>query len=155
MVSIELEPLGYVRSQFDEDKGDKNEGYAILEFDPKYTEALDGIEKYSHIFVLYWMHKLDNSLRSISKTHPRGREDLPLVGVLATRGKARPNPIGLTVVELIERRGNVLKVKGLDAYDGSPILDIKPYDYYDIKEKIRVPTWWLMVSRRKGQNTTC
>ena len=101
------------------------------------------------------MHKLDESLRSTYKTHPRGREDLPLVGVLATRGKARPNPIGLTVVELVERRGNVLKVKGLDAYNGSPILDIKPYDYYDIKEGIRVPAWWLMVSRRKGQNTPC
>jgi tRNA-Thr(GGU) m(6)t(6)A37 methyltransferase TsaA len=150
MVSIELEPLGYVRSEFDEDRGDRNEGYATLEFDPKYAEALDGIEEYSHIFVLYWMHKLDNSLRSTYKTHPRGREDLPLVGVLATRGKARPNPIGLTVVELVERRGNVLKVKGLDAYDGSPILDIKPYDHYDIKEGIRVPDWWLMVSRRKG-----
>jgi tRNA-Thr(GGU) m(6)t(6)A37 methyltransferase TsaA len=150
MVSIELEPLGYVRSEFDEVRGDRNEGYATLEFDPKYAEALDGIEEYSHIFVLYWMHKLDNSLRSTYKTHPRGREDLPLVGVLATRGKARPNPIGLTVVELVERRGNVLKVKGLDAYDGSPILDIKPYDHYDIKEGIRVPDWWLMVSRRKG-----
>ena len=150
MVSIELEPLGYVRSEFDEDRGDRNEGYATLEFDPKYAEALDGIEEYSHIFVLYWMHKLDNSLRSTYKTHPRGREDLPPVGVLATRGKARPNPIGLTVVELVERRGNVLKVKGLDAYDGSPILDIKPYDHYDIKEGIRVPDWWLMVSRRKG-----
>jgi tRNA-Thr(GGU) m(6)t(6)A37 methyltransferase TsaA len=150
MVSIELEPLGYVRSEFDEVRGDRNEGYATLEFDPKYAEALDGIEEYSHIFVLYWMHKLDNSLRSTYKMHPRGREDLPLVGVLATRGKARPNPIGLTVVELVERRGNVLKVKGLDAYDGSPILDIKPYDHYDIKEGIRVPDWWLMVSRRKG-----
>ena len=136
MVSIELEPLGHVRSQFNEDKGDKNEGYAILEFDPKYTDTLDGIEGYSHIFVLYRMHKLDNSLRSTYKMRPRGREGLPLVGVLATRGKARPNTIGLTVVELVERRGNVLTVKGLDAYDGSSILDIKPYDHYDIKEGI-------------------
>ena len=53
MASIELKPLGYVRSEFDEDKGDREEGYAILEFDPKYAEALDGIEEYSHIFVLY------------------------------------------------------------------------------------------------------
>lgn len=150
MVNIVLEPLGYVRSEFDEDRGDRNGGYATLEFDSKYAEALDGIEEYSHIIVLYWMHRVDNSLRSTYKTHPRGREDLPLVGVLGSRGKARPNPIGLTVVELVERRGNVLKVKGLDAYEGSPILDIKPYDYYDIKEGVKVPAWWLMVSRRKG-----
>lgn len=76
-----------------------------------------------------------------------------MVDVLATIGKARPNPIGLTIVELIERRGSLLKVKGLDAYDGSPISDIKPYDYYDIKEGIKVPNWWLRVNRRKGQTT--
>ena len=153
MPSIDLEPIGFVRSGFDEDRGERNEGYSILELDPKYADALDGIEEYSHIIVLYWMHKLDKELRSIYKMHPRGREDLPLVGVLATRGKARPNPIGLTIVELIERRGSLLRVKGLDAYDGSPILDIKPYDYYDIKEGIKVPNWWLKVSRRKGQTT--
>jgi tRNA-Thr(GGU) m(6)t(6)A37 methyltransferase TsaA len=148
MVKIELEPLGYVRSEFNEEEGDK-EGYAILEFDPKYAEALDGIEEYSHIFVLYWMHKLDNSLRSTLKIHLKGKEDLPLVSVLATRGKARPNPIGLTVVELVERRGNIPKVKGLDAYDWLPILDIKPYEYYDIKRGCKGAAWWLF-SKRKG-----
>ncbi|MFN3621341.1 MAG: tRNA (N6-threonylcarbamoyladenosine(37)-N6)-methyltransferase TrmO [Nitrososphaerales archaeon] len=147
---IDIEPLGFVRSDFDEEKGERNEGYAVLELDPKYTEALDGIEEYSHIIVIFWMHKLENQLRAILKTHPRGREDIPLVGVLATRGKARPNPIGLSVVQLVERRGNLVKVKGLDAYNGSPILDIKPYDFYDVKADIRVPGWWQKISSRKG-----
>ncbi|MEM4201246.1 MAG: tRNA (N6-threonylcarbamoyladenosine(37)-N6)-methyltransferase TrmO [Nitrososphaerales archaeon] len=147
---ISIDPLGFVRSDFDEDRGERNEGYALLELNPKYTEALDGIEEYSHIIVIFWMHKLDNQLRTILKTHPRGREDIPLVGVLATRGKARPNPIGVSVVQLVEKSGNILKVKGLDAYDGSPILDIKPYDFYDVKADIRVPEWWLKISSRKG-----
>lgn len=145
-----IDPLGYVRSEFDEDRGDRDDGYAVLELDPKYTEALDGIEDYSHIIVIFWMHKLDSKLRTIQKTHPRGREDIPLVGVLATRGKARPNPIGLSVVELVERKGNLLTVRGLDAYNGSPILDIKPYDFYDVKKGIRVPEWWLKISRGRG-----
>ncbi len=151
---VSIEPLGYVRSEFDEDKGDRNEGQAVLELNPRYSEALDGIEEYSHIIVIFWMHKLDIKLRTILKIRPRGREDAPLVGVLATRGKIRPNPIGLSVVELVERRGNLIKVKGLDAYDGSPILDIKPYDYYDVKEGVRVPEWWLKISR-KGQSRCC
>jgi len=61
-----------VRSGFDEDRGDGNEGYSIIDLDPKYAEALDGIEEYSHIIVLYWMHKLDKELRSIYKMHLRG-----------------------------------------------------------------------------------
>jgi tRNA (Thr-GGU) A37 N-methylase len=74
--------------------------------------------------------------------HPRGRLDLPLTGIFAVRTMLRPNPIGLTVVELVKVTGNVLTIKGLDAFDGTPILDLKPMDPWDSVENLRVPEWW-------------
>jgi tRNA (adenine37-N6)-methyltransferase len=75
------------------------------------------------------------------KIHPRGRTDMPLVGLYATRTNLRPNQIGLTVVELLKVEGSTLTVRGLDAYDGSPVLDVKPYDSWDSKPDARVPEW--------------
>lgn len=105
-------------------------------------EALDNIDEFSHIIVLYWMHRLDSSQRSIKKVHPKGRKDLPLVGVLASRSPARPNPIGVAIVRLLERHDNVLRVIGLDAVDGTPVLDIKPYiPGYDSPTEAKIPNW--------------
>jgi tRNA (adenine37-N6)-methyltransferase len=78
----------------------------------------------------------------VLRVHPRGDETLPLTGVFAARGRNHPNPIGLAVVELLERDGPHLTVKRLDAYDGTPILDIKPYDHYDVFTEIEVPAWF-------------
>lgn len=88
------------------------------------------------------MHKVSLKETRVFKLHPRGRTDLEKVGVFATRNRNRPNPIGLAVVEILERRGNSLKVRALDALDGTPVLDIKPYDPIDVKNDIRVPAWW-------------
>ena len=90
------------------------------------TEALDGLEEFSHIVVLYWMHQAPAGRVPI-KVHPMGKQEFPLVGLFATRSPHRPNPIGVTTVRLLERQGNILKVKGLDAIDGTPVIDIKPY----------------------------
>jgi tRNA (Thr-GGU) A37 N-methylase len=67
--------------------------------------------------------------------------DMPLVGLFATRTALRPNPVGLTVVELLERVENVLVVRGIDAFDGTPVLDLKPYDNWDAVVSIRLPEW--------------
>lgn len=91
------------------------------------TEILDEVEKYSHIIVLYWAHKVPANSRSLTKIHPMGRKDIPLKGIFATCSPARPNPILITVARLCEVKDNVLTVAGLDAIDGSPVLDIKPY----------------------------
>ncbi len=108
--------------------------------DERFSEALEGLEEFSHIIVLFWLHKKRE--RIPLRVHPQGREDMPLVGVLATRSPVRPNPIGLTVVELLERQGNTLCVRGLDAYDGTPVLDIKPYlPRGHLVEKARVAPW--------------
>ncbi len=103
---------------------------------------LDGIDDFSHLIVLYWSHLVPEARRSVTRVHPLGSTDFPLVGVFATHSPARPNSILVTVVRLLERNGNVLKVVGLDALDGSPILDIKPYlpEEMDIKD-IKMPNW--------------
>ncbi len=74
---------------------------------------------------------------------------MPLVGVFASRTNLRPNPIGLTLVELLKVDGKTLTVRGLDAFDGTPILDIKPFDSWDTAEKARVPDWWLKLNEKK------
>src|SRR3990172_6974678 len=104
--------------------------------------ALTGIEEWAHLIVMFWMDRLAEKSCPLT-THPRGRADLPEVGMLATRGRERPNPIGLAMVELLKRDENVLTVKALDAYDGSPVLDIKPYDQYDAVSGLRMPAWWM------------
>lgn len=108
----------------------------------RFAAALDGIEDYSHLVVLFWIHGVPPRRRRQLKLHPRDRQDLPLVGVFATRTQYRPNPIGLTVVPLRERRANVLVVQGLDAIDGTPVLDLKPYlPRRDLAEGVTVPEW--------------
>lgn len=146
-----MKPIGVVKSFFTPVLGNRWSVVADIVVDEKYLHALTGIEDYSHIIVLFWMDKLSRSERRILKVHPRGREDTPLVGIFATRSRGRPNPIGLSVVELLEKQSNVLKVRGLDAFDETPILDIKPYDRYDVKQSIRVPEWWSKISRHREE----
>jgi len=106
------------------------------------TEALDGLEEYSHIIVLYWMHQLPEGRKLALKVHPMGNQELPLTGRFATRSPSRPNPVGQATVRLLERRGNTLKVKGLDAIDGTPVIDIKPYiPGYDSAADAKAPRW--------------
>jgi tRNA-Thr(GGU) m(6)t(6)A37 methyltransferase TsaA len=88
------------------------------------------------------MHEISVEERRTVKTYPRGRIDLPLLGVFATRTPHRPNPIGMTLVELLKVDRNVLTVRNLDAFDGTPVLDIKPFDNWDMTDDAQVPQWW-------------
>jgi len=109
--------------------------------DSDLTEALDGIEEFSHIIVIFWMHRLTEGETPL-KQRPMGNLDRPIKGLFALRTPNRPNPIGKTTTRLLERRGNILKVEGLDALDGSPVIDIKPYmPGYDAAADATVPTW--------------
>ena len=142
-MDISLTPIGVVRNTIKE-PGRYEQQTAVSEIivSEDLKEALDRIEEFSHIIILYWMHKISPSRRSVLKVHPRGRQDLPLVGVLSSRSPARPNPIGIATVKLLEHRDNVLKVTGLDAVDGTPVLDIKPYiPGYDSPAKAETPNW--------------
>jgi tRNA-Thr(GGU) m(6)t(6)A37 methyltransferase TsaA len=110
--------------------------------DNSLTKALDGLDEFSHIIVLYWMHRLTPGRQLPLKVHPMGKPELPLVGRFATRSPSRPNPVGQATVRLLERRGNILRVKGLDAVDGTPVIDIKPYiPGYDSASDAKAPLW--------------
>lgn len=95
---------------------------------PDFCPALLGVEGYSHLIVLYWMHQRDHDMhRGTLRVTPPRHMGAPLTGVFACRSPSRPNPIGLSVVKLYAVNGCSLKVTGLDALEGSPIIDIKPY----------------------------
>jgi tRNA-Thr(GGU) m(6)t(6)A37 methyltransferase TsaA len=116
--------------------------------DAVFTGILDGIEAFSHCLVLYWAHGISEEGRSIVQAHPMGRQDLPLVGIFATCSPARPNPLCATVVQVLEHRDNILTVRGLDAIDNSPVLDIKPYNpsYYPAGA-VRIAPWMEQIHR--------
>ena len=142
-MQINLTPIGLVKNNIKEPKRENWETVVseiIINDDLK--EALTRIDEFSHIIVIYWMHKLTPSQRSVTKVHPKGNQSLPLFGVFASHSPARPNPIGITTVKLLERNGATLKVSGLDAIDGSPVLDIKPYipSHYSASE-VKTPGW--------------
>lgn len=121
-----VKPIGFVRNEIDQpmmDGWEKVVSEVVL--DASLEMALDGIEAFSHVIVMFWMHRVAEE--PPLKVHPRRRPELPLVGLFATRAPTRPNPIGLACVRLLERHGNVLKVVNLDALNGTPVVDIKPY----------------------------
>ena len=142
-MEINLTPIGIVRNNITEPKRENWETVVSeITIDDDLKEALSRIAEFSHIIIIYWMHKLPPSQRSVIKVHPKGNQNLPLVGVFATHSPARPNPIGITTVKVLELKDNVLNVTGLDAMDGTPVLDIKPYipDHYSASE-IKTPNW--------------
>jgi len=123
-----MQPIGYVRSPFQDTKaipkglGVKHEAEGVLDIRAKFEEGLRDIEGFSHLFVIWEFDRsgdFDLTVTPPSDNRPHG--------VFATRSPRRPNPIGLTVVELLGRDGPRLRVRGVDMLDGTPILDIKPY----------------------------
>ena len=148
---IVLKPIGVVRTAAvgDEVKDKTRISHVVIR--NELAEALEGVDGFSHLFVLFWLHEIPAKQQKTLKVHPRGRKDLPLLGVFATRTNLRPNPVGLTLVELVKVEGNVLAVRGLDAFDGTPVLDIKPFDSWDMAKDARVPSWWTKLEKEKAQ----
>ena len=121
-----MQAIGTVHSPIhDRVLRDAREAVATIAIREEFAEALDGIEAYSHLVVLFWFHQSERPTSMM--VHPRGDPSRPERGIFATRSPVRPNPIGLTVVRLLERCGNELVVRGLDAIDGTPVVDIKPH----------------------------
>ena len=146
---IELKSVGFVKTKVVGKEIRKKSNVSKIIIRQDLTEALDGIEDFSHLFVIFWMHKTPKEERTTMKVHPRGRIDMPLLGVFATRTSCRPNPIGVTLVELLGVEDNVVTVRGLDAFDGTPVLDIKPFDNRDMAEDVMVPEWWMRLEKEK------
>ena len=151
MSVFEMHPIGIVRSPYSETAqipkgcGATHDAEGFLEIQPELEEGLTDIEGFSHLFVIWVFHKADGcSLSGKPPTDDRAH------GVFATRSPRRPNPIGLTVVELLRREGLQLHVRGVDMLDGTPILDIKPYLSGIPPEKLK--RGWLAEAeeRKKG-----
>jgi tRNA (adenine37-N6)-methyltransferase len=146
---IVLAPVGYVKTDAVGDEVKDKSRISQIILNENLVEGLDGVEGFSHLFVLFWLNEVANKPHGL-KFHPRGRMDMPLLGVFALRTNLRPNPIGLTLVELLKVEGNVLTIRGLDAFDGTPVLDIKPADPWDAA-KGHVPDWWLKLNEEKHE----
>jgi tRNA (adenine37-N6)-methyltransferase len=156
--AIQLKPVGVVRTTFgnDEVKESWHEGIeAQIEIFEEYAPALDRIEGFSHLMVLFYLHETTEAQRKTLQARPKRYlryglklEDLPLVGVFSLDSPHRPNPLGMTVVRLISRQGNVLTVGGLDAFNNTPVLDIKPYTPERCVSEFRLPDWYRQLQHR-------
>lgn len=140
--TITLESIGVVRNGITVAHHDTPwpdiESSVILQ--DRWREALEGLEKFSHIWVIFYFDRMTSEFAP--RVRPMRRADLPLVGVLATRSPQRPNRIGMSVVELLRVSGSTLHVRGLEALDGSPVLDIKPYiERGDARTNTRSGEW--------------
>ncbi len=143
MMQINIKPVAIVKNSrsglSDDFWGNVISEIELLEGIP--ANSFDGIEEFSHLEIIFLFNQSDNS-KIIFKGHPRGNKNWPAVGIFAQRKKDRPNSMGLTIVELIERKGNKLTVKYLDAINGTPVLDIKPVMKEFLPAKaIRQPQW--------------
>jgi tRNA (adenine37-N6)-methyltransferase len=145
---LRLKPIGYVEnSVLDTRWHDWGNLVSRLVIDDVYVKALHGLEGFSHLLVIFWLHLPGNFLL---RRHPKGRGDIPLVGIFATRTQFRPNPLGLQVVKLLKVEGSTLTVKGLDAVNGTPLIDLKPYiPRRDRVSRVRVPPWVRRLDEKK------
>jgi tRNA-Thr(GGU) m(6)t(6)A37 methyltransferase TsaA len=150
---IAFKPIGTVKTQASGDEVKDRTHLSEIQLHSKLLHALEGIDGFSHVFVLFWLHEITARECGKLKIHPRGRADIPLVGVFAARSKCRPNPIGLTLCQLVKVEGTVLTVRGLDAYDGTPVLDLKPYDSWDYAVDAKMPEWWMKLEEEKNKPT--
>ncbi|MBS7655652.1 tRNA (N6-threonylcarbamoyladenosine(37)-N6)-methyltransferase TrmO [Candidatus Bathyarchaeota archaeon] len=108
----------------------------------EFCDGLQNLNDFSHIIIFYWFHLRDNEQdRRVLKVVPKRHPSAPQVGVFASRSPSRPNPIGFSIVELVKIEDCVLTVKGLDAFEGSPIIDIKPYLLEEFISNAKAPKW--------------
>jgi len=149
--SLELKPIGIIHSPYKNTgeapyQGYRSEEISQIEIFKEFEEGLKDIEGFSHIVVIYWFHRSQGYHLSVKTPW-----DDSLHGLFTTRSPRRPCPLGLTVAELVAREKNILKVKGLDAIDGTPLLDIKPY-VPSLDERSVVKPGWLEGKLGKGRS---
>ncbi|MBA2862890.1 SAM-dependent methyltransferase [Methanococcus maripaludis] len=134
-------------------KNDETVSEVVLNED--LADHLEGIDEYSHITIIYWAHNVPREARALKMVHPMGNPENPLVGLFSTCSPARPNPILTTTVRLIGVEGTTLQVTGLDAIDGSPVLDIKPhFKEHPLAADVRIPEWMEKIQSTIRQRKT-
>ncbi|HEX3809696.1 MAG TPA: SAM-dependent methyltransferase [Rhizomicrobium sp.] len=145
MTTIAMNAIGFVRGGRDEpidDNWDTVEADIVLDPAQFGADATAALADFSHIEVVFSFNRVPDDEIQTGARHPRGRTDWPKVGIFAQRGKGRPNRIGVTVCRLLEADGLQLRVRGLDAIDGTPVLDIKPVmKGFLPRGEIREPAW--------------
>jgi len=151
LLSVTVEPVAFVvstRSEVADDDWDREQSSIVLceTFTP---DALLGIEEFSHVEVVYYFDRVDPGKIERVARRPRNNPDWPLVGVFAQRGKNRPNQLGVTTCQVLGVEGRTLTVGGLDAVDGTPVLDIKPYMVeFGPRGAIFQPVWATQLMQR-------
>lgn len=142
-VDIILKPIGVVKNNIEQPGFNSwEEIISEIEINKKYRQGLDRLDEFSHITILFWMNQVLSSKRTLLEIHPRDRQDLPLVGIFATRSQMRPNPIGVTTVKLLKINDNILSVQGLDALNRTQVIDIKPFiPNESLSYKVITPMW--------------
>lgn len=139
---MKMRPIGVIHTPYKSTKevpyqGYKSDAMCEIEIFDEYARGLKDVEGFSHLIILYWMHKSTNYSLLIKTPW-----DDKLHGLFTTRSQNRPNPIGLSIVRLIKRDGNILKIKGIDAIEETPVIDIKPYiPEFDEEKNIKIG--WL------------
>jgi tRNA-Thr(GGU) m(6)t(6)A37 methyltransferase TsaA len=141
--AFSVHPIGHVK---------KSDNHTLIVLNEKYEAALLGLDGFSHIYMFWWFDKNDTpQKRAILQVHPMGNRDNPLTGVFATRSPVRPNLIALTLCKVVAVRGNMIEIENTDAFDGTPVLDIKPFiPGYDSTPDAKLPDW-LVKARKERQ----
>ena len=132
--SFSIHPIGQVQTK---------DGRNVIVLDKKYQDGLLGLEQWSHVQVIWWFDKNDApQKRAILQVHPRGDKNNPLTGVFACRAPVRPNLIALSLCKIVSVKDNVIEVDKIDAFEGTPVIDLKPYaPGQDSASEVKVPKW--------------
>ncbi|MDC2867022.1 tRNA (N6-threonylcarbamoyladenosine(37)-N6)-methyltransferase TrmO [Bacillus sp. BP-3] len=139
-----LQPIAFVHNERISVEDDLwGEVESVIEMTDLYTEeSLQGVEQFSHIEVIFYFNRVREENIQYTARHPRNNKEYPKIGIFAQRGKNRPNRLGATIVKVVRREGKRLVVQGLDAIDGTPILDVKPVmKEFLPNEDIKQPDW--------------
>jgi tRNA-Thr(GGU) m(6)t(6)A37 methyltransferase TsaA len=143
MIEVQLKPVGFISSPVTE-QTDENWGEVISRvfLQPEYIGALSGLEDFSHAIIITYLHQAKYEKEKHLQRRPRGLESMPKVGIFSQRAKDRPNAIGVTTVKIITVGSDFIEVQGLDAINGTPVLDVKPYyPQYDKIDSPKTPEW--------------
>ena len=136
-------PIGLIKSPVTEPR-DENWADVVSEIhlSDRFVKGLEGLEAFSHVTVVFFMHQATFDAATDLVRRPRGRDDMPLIGIFAQRARHRPNQIGITTVRILHVKEGVLTVKGLDAINDTPVLDLKPcFPAWDEAKNAVAPKW--------------
>jgi len=157
---IILKPIGVVHTRLSDEEVKNSIGGSegVIEIFEEFSAGLDGIDGFSHLLVTAFLNKVSREQRKVLKVRFRGLlkfgfklEELPQVGVFCSDSPHRPNPIGITTVEVVKREDRFLHVKGLDFFNGTPVLDLKPYTPDRVITEVKLPAWYRKLEEKMAE----